>query len=144
LLFIGSLVILFRFSPVLFVKKVSVLAPSISDIKNSIKIDKAVIEKQKEEYINTKKEKKIDDKKLEYEKMIQELKKEKEALKREKDEKQLTIDDAPKSIKIEKKESQNIENKKIEQDERNQEKRRELNEEFKNWQLPELNLLDNR
>lgn len=145
LLFIWSLVILFRFSPVLFVKKVSVMAPSLSDIKNSMKIDKEIMQKQNEEFIKTKKEIKVDEKKQELERMILDLKREKEALAKAKEEKQLTLDDAPKNIKIEKKEIINPEIKKIELEKKSLETqviRNDINEWFKNWEIPDLNLLD--
>lgn len=144
LLFILSLVILFRFSPVSFTKKIISSAPSLKDIKNTIKRDS-----QNPGILKTSRDSKIDKKKEEISQMLEQLKKEKENLKQEKQKKQTSIEDIPRKIIIEKKQSKisKLFDKKSWENTSDKQSTKPViieNSEFKNWQLPELVLLDSR
>lgn len=141
ILFIVSLVILFRFSPFEAVKKVSSLKPSIGGLKDTLSKE---LPKSK---TSTKKTEKVDKKALELEKMMEDLKREKESLAKDKRERQLNLSDAPKKIKIEKKAPTKLgwifgwkkeDNKKSDLNNT----KITSNPDFKDWELPELVLLD--
>lgn len=140
LLFIWSLVILFKFNPVKFAQSIFALAPKVSDIKESIKN-----ELPKQTKASIQKQEKIDSKQKELDEIMEKLQEEKRLLAKEKQSKQLNLSDVPKKIPVEKKEPWIIWwlfNKK-------EEKTKEeviiaRNPEFKNWQFPELNLLTDR
>jgi len=139
-LFILSLVILFQFSPIFFTRKV---LWTWLDIASNLKKDtwKTLIKTVNNN--KTIKEKKIDKKKQELEDMMLKLKQEKEALKKEKKVNQLKLSDVPKKIKIEKKAPWKITN--IFTKKNNTEKVKiTTNPEFKNWEYPNIELLDNK
>ncbi len=140
LLFIISLVILFRFSPTKFTKSVVSAAPKMRDLTNSIKKERSYATKNN---IKIKKESKIDLKKKEIEDMLLKLKEEKAMLAKSKRDKQLNLSDAPKKIKVEKKRSTIwwLFSKKTEEVKNITKK---VSWDFKNWILPELVLLDDR
>jgi len=146
LLFISSLMILFSFSPISFIAKTFSIW---NDIKNNLKKDSI---KLKNEINSTKskiKESKIEKKKEEYDKMLDELRKEKEALAKAKQPKQLKINDAPKKIKVEKKwwiwslfsaKPNSVSKKDLE----NKSTKEIKVTNFNNWQLPGVELLEDR
>ncbi len=149
IIFLTSLVILFKFSPVNFARKIFNIWDKISEIKDTFVWEWL---KPKDEEVNKKaskkQEKEVEKKKREYEEMIQKLKEEKEALAKAKQPKQLNIDEAeksPKKIKIEKKETWIIWSflNKNNQEQNNDEKINR-NTEFKNWEFPSLELLDDK
>ncbi len=143
LLFLWSLVILFRFNPIDFLNKLFSLAPKVSDIKESFKSELASNKK-------TVKEVKMDKKQKDMDELMQKLQEEKKQLALIKQKEQLSLSDIsekPQKIKIEKKETWIIWlifDKKT--DKKNSEIEQNIirNPEFKNWQFPELNLLSNR
>ena len=146
-LFVFSLIILFNFSPILFTRWVFGAA---SSIKNNIKKDSA---KLKWEFKTTKKkvsDAKINKKKQEYDDMLDELKKEKASLAKSRQPKQLAIKDAPKKVKVEKKSWigslfwKTKTAKEISWWESGVESKVSSNPDFKNWKLPDLELLSNR
>ncbi len=139
-LFILSLIILFQFSPLLFTKKIVWAA---SGIKNTIKKDKIKISNNIEKTKKQIWENKINKKKLELEEMMISLKKEKQALAKEKQVKQLNLTDAPKKIKIEKKPPSKVTwlfSKKPQ----TEKVKIITNSEFKNWEFPSVDLLEDR
>ena len=140
LLFILSLIILFRFSPIHFSKRVASITPSIWELKSTLKKESVKTTRK----IN-KNEEKLDSKKKEIENMMEKLKSEKEALKSEKRSKQLDLTEVPKKIKIEKKSPSKIFwmfDKK--DDEPSLVRIHSWKNEFKNWELPWISLLKNR
>jgi len=139
-LFIISLVILFRFSPIKFTKIVVSATPKLWKLKNTIKKEKWYFTKNT---TKTKKEEKIDLKKREVEDMLLKLKEEKALLAKQKRDKQLNLSDAPRKIKVEKKRSVVwwLFWKKIEEPKKVIAK---VKWDFKNWNFPELDLLDDR
>lgn len=150
IIFLTSLVILFKFSPINFLNKLFHISWKISEIRETFVWDwlkpmKDDIQKGK----SKKEEKEIKRKKQEYEEMIQKLKEEKEALAKAKQPKQLNIDQAekqPKKINIEKKETWviwtflNKDNK----NKVNDDTKIVRNNDFKNWEFPSLELLDDK
>ncbi len=156
--FILSLVILFRFSPVALTKT---LVSSTSDFINSRKLDEDddyIEEESSKKTLSikrwTKSESKIDKKKDEIAKMLEELKAEKEeikiAKKKKEDEKQLKLEDAPKKINIEKKVPPKIKqflDKKENPEKENNDKIKEveiIRKWFEKWEFPSLDLLDDK
>ncbi len=146
MLFLSSLVILFRFKPIKFLHGLFALAPKVSEIKDSIKSELVTPPK-------TKKEERMDQKKKELDDMMMKLKEEKKQLALSKQKEQLSITeikDRPKKIKIEKKETSILWGLFSKDDDDEDDKAHEIEEhiirnpEFKNWQFPELNLLSNR
>jgi hypothetical protein len=83
--FIFSLVILFKFSPTHFTKKVVSNLPKMSDIKENFQSD---AKKMLEVNPKSKKNQELDPKQREFNNMILSLKKEKEILEKMKDEKE--------------------------------------------------------
>ncbi len=139
-LFILSLIILFRFSPIHFTKKMVSLSPSVSDIKNTIKKEKII-----KNIPRTKSETKLNNKKKELDEMMEELKREKESLRKEKKTKQLNLSDAPKKIKIEKKAPSKIWALFSKTEKKSEEKIQTIwKSTFKNWIFPKLDLLTER
>ncbi|MDP2396284.1 MAG: hypothetical protein Q8S84_03805 [bacterium] len=101
MLFLSSLVILFRFKPIKFLHGLFALAPKVSELKDSIKSELVTPAK-------TKKEERMDQKKKDLDDMMMKLKEEKKQLALAKQKEQLSIIDLPqkpKKIKIEKKET---------------------------------------
>ncbi len=152
-LFIFSLIILFRFSPIQFIYNIF---NTTKKIKENLKWDFISIKENSKEITNKiKKDKELSkalQKQQEYEKMLAELKKQKEELakaKQTKNIKQLQIKDAPKQIKIEKKSSfssffgHKKQEEQKEQVDNKQEKEIKITN-FNNWQLPSIDLLKNR
>ena len=174
--FILSLVILFRFSPVDFTKNIVSWAVEFAnsrkenreDYKNEYEEEnkktskKSILDVKRE----NKHESKLDRKKEEIARMLEELKIEKEKIadakkqsKIDEEEKQLQLRDAPKKIQIEKKVPEKIksfmEKKKNwwDDSELNPEWQsrdedlshiEKINEKFEKWELPTLDLLDNK
>ena len=138
-LLVFSLVILFRFNPIAFTQGLFSLAPKISDIKNGIKNE---LPKKSDKKI-TKKEEKMDKKQQELDDMMLKLQEEKKMLAKAKKEKQLNLSDAPKKIKVEKKQK-GIVGKIFQKEDNIEEVSIMRNPEFKNWQFPELTLLESR
>ena len=174
-IFILSLVILFRFSPVDFTKNIVTWAVEFANSRKNNseeyyeeenKPSKKNILKVRRE---TKSESKLDKKKEEIAKMLEELKIEKDKIaedrkqdklekKQLEEEKQLQLKDAPKKIQIEKKVPEKLkkfmDNKegKTENDSESSsewqksllEQDEKINEIFEKWQLPDLDLLDDK
>lgn len=144
ILFVLSLVILFRFSPVSFTKGVVKTAWTI---KNNIKNDTSKIKSEFRDVRKNIKESKIDKKKREYDDMLEELQREKAALAKAKQPKQLAISDAPKKIPVEKKTwlwslfSKDTTKKPVEA---KAVTKVVSNPDFKDWELPTLDLLSDR
>lgn len=139
ILFIISLVILFKFSPVWFTKKIMSVAPDLESIKNTIKRDNPpnLAKNQR-----TLKEVKIDKKKQEIENMLLQLKAEKENLAKQKREKiSSQKQENIKKVIIEKKSKSWIW---IFQKKQTEEKPNIANSDFTNRQYPDLDLLDDR
>lgn len=147
MLFLSSLVILFRFKPIKFLHGLFALAPKVSELKDSIKSELVTPAK-------TKKEERMDQKKKDLDDMMMKLKEEKKQLALAKQKEQLSIIDLPqkpKKIKIEKKETSILwwlfsKDDDEDEDDKAHEVEAHIirNPEFKNWQFPELNLLSNR
>ena len=156
--FIFSLVILFRFSPVDFTKKIVNHTIEIvnsrknneyigEEIKEVKKWKKSIFEVKREE----KTESKLDKKKEEIAKMLEELKLEKQKIedvkKQKEEEKQISIEEIPKKIKIEKKVPPKIKNfleKKEKQENIDSLNNSKENISFEKWEYPELDLLDDK
>lgn len=139
LLFISSLVILFRFNPIKFVQNI---IEKISE-SNSLKLKNKKTTNTKQNIQSEKKEVKILKKQRELDEMMQKLQEEKKQLSKAKQNKQLNLNDAPKKIKVEKKKPWVIWwlfNKKNNKKDEISIKR---NPEFKNWQFPSIELLSN-
>lgn len=153
ILLLSSVIILFRFSPKTFVKAGFSLLPDISEIKNNVKKAPKKIISEVKETSKTRKESKIEKEKEKLATMLEELKKEKESLNKEraldKQSKQLNLNDAPKNIVIEKKSSKSIWSIFKKSEEKKEIPIKTSNENWKdvkfwNWIIPNLNLLDNR
>ncbi len=142
LLFIVSLIILFLFSPIKFIKKLFLIAPKISDIKGNFSYENKnwKIKDSWTKQIN----KKVDREKEKLEKMLEQLQKEKEELIKAKQPKQLSLKNAPKKIKVEKKSP-------LKSLFKNQETKKStvswnlwVKKKFNNWEFPEVYLLSDR
>lgn len=141
-LFIFSLVILFLFSPIAFIQKLFNLVPEVWSLKDSIIKDK---QRLKNDLKSTKKESKNDDKEKEkLEKMLEELKREKDALIKAKQPKQLSLNNAKKKIPVEKKWGLTSLFKKEEKKQETISWDVNVKKKFNNWELPNINLLENR
>lgn len=147
ILYLFSLVILFKFSPFKFLNTISGLSKSIkSNISKDAKTIKSDLNKTKNSMKQDIELNKAIKKQEEYEKMLSDLKDEKEALARSKQPKQLKINDAAKKITVEKKSGfsslfsakpnsvkpSDLKDKKV------------VSWDFQNWQFPELDLLKDR
>ncbi len=156
ILFVLSLIILFRFSPVRFTKKVVWNVPTISDIKstftNNLNEEKEEIKKETLFQLSRKedkKEDKFDKKKDELTQMIEELKREKEELKKARETKQLEIRDIPKKIEIEKKVPEKLKDffwtkESNKGEDFSSPQKINTSNNFTSWELPNINLLDNK
>jgi len=136
LLFIVSLIILFRFNPILFIQS---LFENIPNIKDSVSNSK----NEKKSPVNVRKEAKMEKKQKELDDMLIKLQEEKKSLAKSKQSKQLNLGDVPKKIRVEKKSPSIVGwlfNKKTPKKEEVTIKR---NPEFKNWEFPDINLLSN-
>jgi len=144
MLLLLSLVILFRFNPITFIQAIFSIAPKIWNIKDTLKNELSISKPKKV----TQKEKRMDKKQKELDEMMYKLQQEKKMLAKAKQPNQLEISDAPKKIKVVKKEPSIIWwmfNKKIVETKAIEVVTKVLtNPEFKNWEFPELNLLENR
>jgi len=148
-LFILSLIILFKFSPINFIK---FLLKWFNNIKDNISKDtKKIALDVKETTKNLKKDRELNKtlkKQDELDKLMEELKKEKEALAKAKQPKQLKITDATKKIPIEKKTGFaslfSAKPNSVSTDDIKNNKVKIFKDEFWNWKLPEVNLLDER
>ncbi|MDD2907325.1 MAG: DNA translocase FtsK [Candidatus Gracilibacteria bacterium] len=148
LLFLTSLVILFRFSPVNFARKAFDIPEKLKEIKDTF-VGEGFNSKEEKKTTKNKNDERLEKKKQELEVMMEKLKEEKEALAKAKQPKQLNIEDAPtnpKKIIIEKKEAGVIGGLfgKKEEEKNEHEVKIVRNEEFKNWVFPELSLLDSK
>lgn len=146
--FLTSLAILFKFSPVNFARKAFDVPWKIIEIKDTFVWDWFKPSNAKVSKTAAKKEDRLEKKKQELEEMMQKLEQEKKEIAKTKQAKQLNIDDAPKTakkIQIIKKDSNTSwwgwwlfsKNEWW--------KERQINiswTNFNNWQLPDLSLLD--
>lgn len=140
--FILSLIILFRFSPIIFTRKILNTA---SNIKNNIKNDASKINSDYWKTQKQIKDNKISIKEQKLEEMMQKLKAEKESLAKAKQLKQLNLSDAPKKIQIEKKSPSKIWTFFWINNKKNTNKEQIIdNPEFKNWDFPTIELLDKK
>jgi len=140
-LFLFSLVILFQFSPINFVKSIFSIAPKMWDLKE-------IIPKKQEKTISKKVEvtKKQDKEKEKLEEMLKKLQKEKEELIKAKQPKQLSLKNAPKKIKVEKKW---VISSLFKKEEKKEDKKTVswevvVKKDFGNWKLPSIDLLKDR
>ncbi|MCD5385317.1 DNA translocase FtsK [Candidatus Gracilibacteria bacterium] len=139
LLFISSLVILFRFNPIKFVQNI---IEKISE-SNSLKLKNKKTTNTKQNIQSEKKEVKILKKQRELDEMMQKLQEEKKQLSKAKQNKQLNLNDAPKKIKVEKKKPGVIGGLFNKKNNKKDEISIKRNPEFKNWQFPSIELLSN-
>jgi len=174
-IFILSLVILFRFSPVDFTKNIVAWAVELANSRReergeyleenewNKKSKKSIFEAKRE----SKSESKLDRKKEEIAKMLEELKIEKDKIaeerrqvklneKKEEEERQLQLKDAPKKIQIQKKVPEKLkkfmESKEGKLNEESghpqgeplQEQDEKINQTFEEWKNPDLDLLDDK
>lgn len=148
MLFVFSLMILFRFSPINFWKKVASVAPKVSELKETIKKEKAI--KSTKTAAQVKKEEKTFSKQKQMEEEMEKLKREKEELLAEKakskQKQQLNLSDAPKKIAIEKKAPSKLSG----MFSKNEPAKKESTSgsiwktEFSKWEFPKLDLLQSR
>ncbi len=138
-LFLWSLVILFRFNPLVFFQFILSLLPWLWDLRDTIKA-----ETSRESTTRTKKELKMSKQQEELDEMMLKLKEEKQKLKQEKQTNQLNINDAPKKIKVEKKSKWLIWGLLNKPNEKKESVKIARNPEFKNWQFPQLEILEER
>lgn len=148
IIFLTSLVILFRFSPVNFARKAFDIPEKLKEIKDTFVWD-WFSPKENKKVSKSKNDERLERKKQELEEMMEKLKEEKEALAKAKQPKQLHIEDAPinpKKIVIEKKDNSIIWNLFKKEEEKQEEKEAKIirNTDFKNWVFPELSLLDSK
>lgn len=148
IIFLTSLVILFRFSPVNFARKAFDIPEKLKEIKDTFVWD-WFSPKENKKVSKSKNDERLEKKKQELEEMMEKLKEEKEALAKAKQPKQLHIEDAPinpKKIVIEKKDNSIIWNLFKKEEEKQEEKEAKIirNTDFKNWVFPELSLLDSK
>ncbi len=147
ILYLFSLIILFKFSPFKFFNSISNIS---KNIKNNISKDaKNIKEDLNKTKTNVKQNKELNKaikRQEEYEKMLEDLKNEKEALAKSKQPKQLKINDASKKIPIEKKSSiSNFFSAKPNSIKPSDIKtNKTIKWDFKNWKLPEIDLLSDR
>ncbi len=148
ILLLSSLIILFRFSPKKFIKATFSVMPDISDIKTSLKkAPKKLISETKNKAI-TRKELKNEKEKEKLASMLEELKNEKLKLEKEraleKQNKQLTLNNAPKNIIIENKNKKSISSIFKKEEKKAEKTQIHENIDFWDWVKPELILLDDR
>ncbi|PID87382.1 hypothetical protein CSB07_01685 [Candidatus Gracilibacteria bacterium] len=148
ILLLSSLIILFRFSPKKFIKATFSVMPDISDIKTSLKkAPKKLISETKNKAI-TRKELKNEKEKEKLASMLEELKNEKLKLEKEraleKQNKQLTLNNAPKNIIIENKNKKSISSIFKKEEKKAEKTQIHENIDFGDWVKPELILLDDR
>lgn len=143
-LFIISLMILFRFSPVWFTRKVASAGSAVSELKDTLR-------KEKETFKSTwskqtsKVEKQNDSKQRELDKMMDDLKKEKEALAKQRQKQaQLNLADAPKKIKIEEKSPSKLKSLFSKEETSTETPKTVWTSKFTKWDFPTLDLLKNR
>lgn len=147
LLFLTSLVILFKFSPVNFARKAFDIPEKLKEIKDTFIWEWFSSNTKTSKASKNKNDERLEKKKQELEEMMEKLKEEKEAIAKSKQPKQLHIEDAPinpKKIKIEKKEDSIIWSIFGKKEEAEKEVAIVRNNDFKNWVFPELSLLDSK
>lgn len=150
ILYIVSLVILFKFSPLHFLNDLSNFYKNIkNNISSDAKTIKSDFKKTKTSIKQDREVNKAIKKQEEYEKMLDDLKNEKEALAKSKQPKQLIINDASKKIPVEKKSwfwslFSAKPNSVKPTDLKNTVKSSSSNSQFKNWELPKIDLLEDR
>lgn len=150
LLFLTSLVILFKFSPVNFARKAFDIPEKLKEIKDTFVWEWFSSNTKTSKATKNKNDERLEKKKQELEEMMEKLKEEKEAIAKSKQPKQLHIEDAPinpRKVKIEKKEDSIIGSmfgKKDDDEKEEKEVAIVRSNEFKNWVFPELSLLDSK
>jgi len=137
LLLLWSLIILFRFNPIDFIQTLMWFIPKTWDIKSNIK--KEVWNKNT---TTKRKEARMEKKQRELDEMMLKLQEEKKLLAKSKQSNQLNLNDAPKKIKVEKKQRWVIWGI-FKKETKKEEVSIIRNPEFKNWQYPDINLLSN-
>jgi len=145
-LFIVSLMILFRFSPIWFTRKVASAGSAVSELKDTFRKEKDTFKTTSTTKKSIKIDKKADSKQRELDYMMESLKKEKEALAKQRQKQaQLNLSDAPKKIKIEEKAPSKLKSL-FKKDDSKLEKipKTTGNSSITKWELPTLNLLKNR
>ena len=160
-LFILSLVMLFRFSPIVFIKNFlgwswkiawTVLDKTFShNSDDELEENNSTKTSWKRVQVNRKKsrqESTLDKKKEELSQMLAELKEEKKNLNKQEKEPQLQLKSQPQKIQIEKKVPEKIKNYLEKKEWKNRESDSNdtwiIQKEFKNWEFPSLDLLDNK
>ncbi len=154
--FILSLIMLFRFSPIDFARKIvwgafDVVKSSWAKYENEADDEEITKKKpyKRSIQVQSKRDAKFDKKKEELSNMLAELKAEKVKIQEEKKQKQLQLKDAPKKIRIEKRVPEKIKSFMDKKDGKNLENNLKaewwiLQKEFKNWEFPSVDLLDNK
>lgn len=148
-IFIVSLMILFRFSPIGFTKKVASSTSVLWELKDTLKKEKESIKSLKSNSLKKEvSDKQVDKKQAEYEKMLADLQKEKQELALQKQKAaQLKISEAPKKIEIKEKPLEKLSNifSKDEKIIKTEEKPKIIgNQDFSKWEFPTLDLLTDR
>lgn len=148
-IFIVSLMILFRFSPIGFTKKVASSTSVLWELKDTLKKEKESIKSLKSNSLKKEvSDKQVDKKQAEYEKMLADLQKEKQELALQKQKAaQLKISEAPKKIEIKEKPLEKLSNifSKEEKIIKTEEKPKVIgNQDFSKWEFPTLDLLADR
>lgn len=146
ILFVISLVILFRFSPKIMIQKAIAMRPDLSKIKNTITREAAKDAKIiKEEDRKSKKETEFEKKKKELDQALALLKKEKEELNNK--QQRIPLEKTfPKKIAIEKVEKlwESVSSFFWKKNTKTTESKGFKEPDFGKWELPDLSLLDNR
>lgn len=145
-LFIISLMILFRFSPIWFTKKVASAGSAVSELKDTLRKEKETFKSVKSKKSTKITSEKEDPKQKELDNMMLELKKEKEALAKQRQKQaQLNLADAPKKIKIEEKSPSKIKSLFKKEEKKSDTPKTIWNSsDFTKWEYPTLDLLKNR
>ena len=138
LLFLWSLIILFRFNPIEFIQSIfDMIAKSSEELTTNTKKTKNT----KISATAEKKEAKMQKKQRELDEMMIKLQEEKKLLAKSKQSKQLNLSDAPKKIKVEKKSPSIVWWLFKTKNTKSEEVSIKRNPEFKNWEFPEITLL---
>lgn len=144
-LFIVSLMILFKFSPIWFTKKVASASSAVWELKETFKKEKETYKSTASIKKTSKVEKQNDSKQKELDKMMADLKQEKEALAKQRQKQaQLNLADAPKKIKIEDKSPSKLKWLFKKDEEKTNIPKVIWNSEFTKWDFPTLDLLKTR
>ena len=144
-LFIISLMILFRFSPVWFTRKVASAGSAVSELKDTFKKEKETFNSSPSSKKSIKADSKVDSKQKELDDMMESLKKEKEALAKQRQKQaQLNLSDAPKKIKIENKSPSKLKSLFSKEEKTTDKPKIIWNDKFSKWEFPTLDLLKSR